>query len=272
MKNVILIFVCLYSSFLFSQENRGFKQPYISFETCNNSENKQECFDTLIISKMLETAKNDILAYKEKYPNSGNLSLHVSFIIDENGRPIDESIRTTKNEISDINKKLDSMVKTLPDIIPLRNENNHKILSFYQLFIDVAVNDKNELVLVEKTNEPKEFSEDSCCTAPIYEGCEGTSNKELKQCFSNNVSKIIGSKFNTKKAFKGFKKEGTFYTYILFNIDKKGDVNDVHVFGPTKNITDEAVRALGKIKRLEPGKKNGESIIVPFVLPIRLNI
>jgi len=271
MKNFILILFLLSSIYSFSQDNKSFKQPYITFDSCKDSENKKECFDDLIIERMLKASKDAVVSHMEKYPDCGSVSLHVSFVVGENGRPIDESIKTTKNAALDVNEKLDNVVKNLPDISPLRNEYNYEILSYYFLFIDVTIDENKELVLLEKSTEPIELSENSCCVTPIYKGCESsTTNKELKKCFSDNISKIIGQKFNINKAFKKFDKRGTFNTYILFNIDKKGEVSDVLAFGPSKEITAEALRSFGKIKPLQPGTKDGEPVIVPFMLPIKL--
>ncbi len=273
MKNLILILFLLNSVLSYTQANKGFKQPHITFDSCKDAENIKECFDDLIIERMLAASKDAVVSHMEKYPDCSSVSLHVSFVVGENGRPIDESIKTTKNAVLDVNEKLNNVVKNLPDISPLRNEYNYEILSYYFLFIDVTIGENKELVLLEKSTEPIELSENSCCVTPIYKGCESsTTNKELKNCFSDNVSKIIVQKFNSNKAFKKFDKQGTFNTYILFNIDTNGEVIDVVAFGPSNEITAEALRAFGKIKPLQPGTKDGVPVIVPFMLPIKFKL
>ena len=169
--------------------------------------------------------------------------------------------------------KLKNVALNLSKISPRKNEFNHPILTYYNLSVKLGWNkEKDEIIILEKTNDKKDYSESSNMTAPIYPGCSSKSNKGLKQCFSNKVTKLIQKKYKINKAIKGFNKKGSFYTYVLFKVDKNGEVNSYKVFGPNENIENEARRSLKKLKDLKPGTKNGKPVNVNFAIPLKFKL
>jgi protein TonB len=60
--------------------------------------------------------------------------------------------------------------------------------------------------------------------------------------------------------------------YVSFIVEKDGAINDVKVMrevngGP--NLTKEAVKAVNKLKKWEPGKMNGKSVRVRMNIPVK---
>ncbi len=260
---------------MFSQKkNTDFIQPFPLFKDCKTSINPSDCFNKIISSKIIEVIETDVQSYLEKKEIRKSVNVYLNFIIDENGKPIEESISTTKIRSNPtIESKLKKMILNLPNIYPRRNEANHPILSYYHLTAKLGLDkENNNVVLLEETNEPNGISENRNFTAPVYPKCQSTSNKVLRKCFSNNVTKLLLKKYRINKAVKGFNKKGSFYTYILFKVDKFGEVNNYKIFGPNETIENEARRSLKKLKDLKPGTENGKPVNVSFALPLKFKI
>jgi len=273
MKNIILFLFLTSTIYTFSQKkNNKFKQPFPVFESCIKSVTPNECFNSIMISKMIPAIESDVKNYlKEK--KCEYIFVSVYFVIDQDGKPISESISTSKIKNNpSIEIKLKKVISNLPKIYPRKNEYNNAILTYYHLTLSLGLDENENIIVLEDTNEPKAFSENKNFTAPIYPKCKSTSNKELQKCFSNQMTKLIVKKYNYKKATKGFNKKGSFYTYILFKVDKKGEVNNYKVFAPNEKFKKEALRSLRKIKDLKPGTHNKKPVNVNFAIPIKLKL
>ncbi|WP_290701339.1 energy transducer TonB [Lacinutrix sp.] len=266
------LFTILIYSLSFAQSNKDFKQNYLSITNCNKQPNKKECFNNYIAATLTSAVKTEIKDYLQKNPKRTYVVNHASFVVGENGKPIKGSIKTTNSKNNAVGLKLKQAILDLPEIMVRRNEYNYPILTNYKIKIKNGVDENGEIVVLDFNNKSKTFSTKSNMVAPIYKGCKSKDNIELKKCLSKNVSKIVGQKFNKKKAIDGFNKKGTFYTFIFFTIDKKGKLDKLRAYGPSKSFQDEALASLKKVKRITPGTKNGEPIRVSFALPIKLKV
>ncbi|WP_299363416.1 hypothetical protein [Winogradskyella sp.] len=104
--------------------------------------------------------------------------------------------------------------------------------------------------------------------APTHPNCEkDTNNDEKRKCLKDEISKFISRKFNTSIGER-LNLTGAIYIYTTFEIDKKGDVGKIEVRAPHKRIANEVVRVLEMLPRLEPGRQNGNPVVVKYSLPI----
>lgn len=107
---------------------------------------------------------------------------------------------------------------------------------------------------------------------PIYPGCDGNSNVELKKCMSTKIAEFVNMHFDMKK-IEALKLPPKIYrTAVQFKIDKQGKVIDVRARAPRPEIENEAVRVVSNLPKMEPGKQKGEAVGVLYSLPIIFKI
>jgi len=105
--------------------------------------------------------------------------------------------------------------------------------------------------------------------APVYPGCEGTT-QEKKKCLQDNIDKLVENNFNT-----GFLNElglapGKVKVYLMFEIDKSGNITDIQARGPHTLLEKEAMRVAEMIPPMTPGKLRKIPVGVKYTLPITL--
>jgi len=272
MKNLLILVSFLSVNFCFSQKDNAFKEDHPRFSNCINAEDKLSCFDDTIIAHLLKYAEPDIRSYFKKFPERKDISLYSSFIINDSGEVIDKSVRVSKFKDTDIETILKKAIAEIPRIYPVRNENDHPLLSSYSIYFDVIINKFDEIEVLEKRKIWKDTNDASTFIAPQHPNCRKLNNSAARDCLSNEVRKIITKKFNVNKAMKGFTKEGSFNIFVLFNINKEGQIDDISAYGPNKNFSDQALKAVSKIKKVKPGTKDGNPVNVPYQLPIKFKI
>ena len=107
---------------------------------------------------------------------------------------------------------------------------------------------------------------------PVYPGCTG-SNEELRACFSRMVSKLVNQKFNPELAADlGLPSGSIQKIFVMFRIDKNGDIVDVKARAPHKRLQDEAIRVVNLLPKMIPGKQRGMPVGVKYALPITFRI
>ena len=109
---------------------------------------------------------------------------------------------------------------------------------------------------------------------PIYKGCDATlSNKELKDCMSNELTKHVVENFKTNIAKRLDLPDGIVKINVIFKINTEGNVIDILVKAPHPELEAETIRVISSIPKLDsPGHQDGEPVIVPYALPIVFKI
>ena len=106
---------------------------------------------------------------------------------------------------------------------------------------------------------------------PIYPGCKG-SEKKLRRCMANKISKYIKDNF-IKDVALNLGLTGELIIYVIFKIDKEGNVIGVKAKGPHPQLANEAVRVINSLPKFKPGlDQNGLPVVVPFAFPISIVI
>ena len=106
---------------------------------------------------------------------------------------------------------------------------------------------------------------------PVFPGCRG-SNTRLKRCMKNKISKYIKDNF-IKDVALNLGLTGELIIYVIFKIDKHGNVIGVKAKGPHPQLANEAVRVINSLPKFKPGlDQNGLPVVVPFALPISIVI
>jgi protein TonB len=136
-------------------------------------------------------------------------------------------------------------------------------------FDAVKVTEAKEFV---KVVEEEEVVEDVAFVVienvPIYPGCKGD-NAELRACFSEQIAKFVAGKFNIELASDlGLAPGSIQKIFVLFKIDKNGNITDINARAPHKKLQDEAIRVINLLPKMTPGRQRGRPVGVKYGLPI----
>ncbi|MFD1293210.1 energy transducer TonB [Lutibacter holmesii] len=132
---------------------------------------------------------------------------------------------------------------------------------------------ENEVVEIEEVEEVVEDVPFMVIeNVPIFPGCTGT-NEELRACFSRKVSKLVNKEFNPHLAADlGLPRGSIQKIFVMFRIDKNGDIVDVKARAPHKRLQTEAIRVVNSLPKMIPGKQRGMPVGVKYALPITFRI
>jgi protein TonB len=106
---------------------------------------------------------------------------------------------------------------------------------------------------------------------PIYPGCKG-SKAELKECLQDKIAKHVNTKFNADLASDLGLTPGVKKIFVMFKIDKTGNITDVQARAPHKRLEAEAIRVVESLPKMIPGKQRGRAVGVKYSLPIAFKV
>jgi protein TonB len=105
---------------------------------------------------------------------------------------------------------------------------------------------------------------------PIFPGCIGATNEELKDCFNQKINEHIIKNFRYPQTALELGVYGR--VYVLFVIDKDGNVTNIKSRGPDKMLEKEAERIISLLPVMKPGLQRGNPVTVPYSIPINFQI
>ncbi len=106
--------------------------------------------------------------------------------------------------------------------------------------------------------------------SPVFPGCEDAENP--KKCFQENIQKFVGENFNVELTKNSGLDSGRKKVYVIFKIDKNGDITEVRARGPHKDLEKEAVRVVKSMPKMQAGEHDGKKVAVKYTLPIAFKI
>lgn len=122
-------------------------------------------------------------------------------------------------------------------------------------------------VQVEEVEEDIEVPFAVIENVPVFPGCERGNNDAKKKCMSDKIAAFINKKFNTELASE-LGLSGRQRINVIFKIDKNGDIVGIRARAPHPGLEKEAVRVIGMLPKMQPGKQRGKAVTVPYSLPI----
>ncbi|TYA53783.1 energy transducer TonB [Formosa maritima] len=135
--------------------------------------------------------------------------------------------------------------------------------------IEERIVDVNE-VEVEEVDEDVSVPFSVVEKVPIFPGCLETSNDDLKACFNKKINDHIIKNFRYPQAALELGIYGK--VYVLFTIDREGNVTNIKSRGPDKMLEKEAERIIGLLPQMKPGLQRGNPVSVPYSIPINFQI
>ena len=106
---------------------------------------------------------------------------------------------------------------------------------------------------------------------PIFPGCKGD-NSALKKCFSKGVQKHFSKKFDPGLSTELGLSEGKKKLYVVFRINKNGDVVNVKARGPHPRLEKEVIDIISSLPKMIPGKQRGTAVPVSYSIPITFKV
>lgn len=123
-----------------------------------------------------------------------------------------------------------------------------------------------EEIKVVKVEEDPEIPFAAIESVPVFPGCKGGSKEESKQCFQQKLQEHIQKNFTYPELAKDLGIQGK--VYVMFVIDKKGQVTKIQSRGPDKILETEAERIIALLPTMTPGKQRGQPVKMPYTVPI----
>ena len=127
-----------------------------------------------------------------------------------------------------------------------------------------------EEVEVEKVEEDISVPFAVVEKVPIYPGCTGTNNDELKSCFEKKVIEHVTKNFKFPELAMELGINGK--VFVLFSIDQQGNVSGIRTRGPDKILEEEAARIISLLPKMTPAKQRGRAVRVPYSIPIHFKL
>ncbi|MBS3992156.1 MAG: energy transducer TonB [Bacteroidetes bacterium] len=106
---------------------------------------------------------------------------------------------------------------------------------------------------------------------PVFPGCTG-SKEQKRECLSDKISQHVNRKFNADLAQELGLSPGKKRIFVMFKIDKNGDVTDIEARAPHVRLEKEAIRVIESLPKMQPGKQRGRPVGVKYSLPITFNV
>jgi len=106
---------------------------------------------------------------------------------------------------------------------------------------------------------------------PVYPGCKGNKD-QLKSCLQESITKHVNRKFNSDLASDLGLSPGVKKIFVMFKIDKTGNITDVQARAPHKRLEEEAIRVVELLPKMIPGKQRGRAVGVKYSLPIAFKV
>ena len=90
----------------------------------------------------------------------------------------------------------------------------------------------------------------------------------MKACFTSKIRKFVGKNFNSGLATELGLAPGVKKIFVMFKIDKTGEIVSVEARAPHKKLQKEAIRVVELLPKMKPGKQRGNPVKVSYALPI----
>lgn len=178
-------------------------------------------------------------------------------------------------DIKKIEVKVKPVAKTvIPDKI-LKVEDK---IDIEETIIKSTETDESEAIIVDPNKQIKSVEEEETIVedvpfmiienVPIFPGCKGD-NKKLRACFSTQMSKFVSKNFDSELASDiGLSPGSIQRIFVMFKIDKNGNITNIQARAPHKKLKEEAIRVIKLLPKMTPGKQRGRAVGVRYGLPI----
>ncbi len=246
---------------------------------CEGTETElRKCLQESISNYINKNFNADLANHLNLQP--GVKRVFVMFNINKEGEI--DNIRT-RAEHKKIEEEAYRVIKSLPKMIPGKYKGEVVNIK-YSLPIAVMVGKNSEKenfimdkeIVINKTSKQKFNKNKSVPFAvidkvPIYPNCTGN-QASLRKCLQDNITQFVSTNFNSKLAKGLGLSSGVKRIFVLFTINKEGNITGVRARAPHIKLQEEAIRVIKLLPKMIPGKQDGKSVNVKYSLPIAFNV
>ncbi|MCF6182163.1 energy transducer TonB [Lutibacter sp.] len=168
------------------------------------------------------------------------------------------------------------VIKLLPKMIP--GQYKGKVVNIrYSLPIGIMVNDKQKKAFIVNRTNKFEYKRSNGVPfavidkVPVYPGCSGD-QATLRKCLQDNIAQFVSANFNSDISKGLGLSSGIKRVFVLFTINKEGNVTGVRARAPHIKLQEEAIRVIKLLPKMIPGKQDGKNVNVKYSLPIAFNV
>ncbi len=209
---------------------------------------------------------------------------YINILLEYNFKVRDMSIVNSFYKESQIIKRIKMLTKNNSKVI-------HKLkyiailpLVFLMMFISSCtshIQDESDSIVKSKELDEKSIVEVEkyedipfalVQEVPVYPGCEDMTNEEKKACLNKSIHNFVGAEFDSNLAKNLGLESGKKRIFVLFKIDRDGNVVDVRARAPHKGLEKEAIRTIQKLPQMQPGNLEGKAVGVKYSIPIIFNV
>ncbi|MBL4745713.1 MAG: energy transducer TonB [Flavobacteriaceae bacterium] len=180
-------------------------------------------------------------------------------------------------------KELKTMKKWKETSLPLQEGDVFFKLStdgkrVWHFYIDTKGVRKPSLEMLKRKREREEMAEKTkdylsfttIDQVPVFPGCEDAVNS--KKCLSEKIDTFVIENFN-RELTKGLGIDpGIKRIFVMFSIDKEGNIDMVRARAPHKKLEEEAVRVIKALPKMIPALHEGKPVGLKYSLPILLTV
>jgi len=273
MKKLIILIVCCFSSFLFSQ-NADKKTDFTIIEKGPIHPECNEAFSNSAIKRCLAEKISELISKEFNTDLALNLGLigrqriNVSFRINQTGAVV--NTKATGPHTS-LEQEAIRVINLLPTFKPGHQRGEPVTVPYTIPIIFEVEAPKRPIERVTKKgsnniNQPDSF--------PVFRNCkENLRNDFLKECTTEKIIDFIKVSFDTELASNLFPQKQSTRFKVEFIVNKKGKIEQVSAKANHREIAAEAIRVLKRIPKFKkPGYSNGEAIDTPFSIMMTVHL
>ncbi|GGD52930.1 energy transducer TonB [Muriicola marianensis] len=200
--------------------------------------------------------------------------------------PKDEVVREMVQTVDDLKEDVPvtEMIKTPPpppppaapeviEVVEDTEEVEETIIESTETSQDAVIEEVIDVDDVEVGEEEEEIVVPFAVieNVPVFPGCESArGNEERKACFQEMIQKHIIKEFTYPPTALELGIQGR--VFVQFVIDSKGNIGNIRMRGPDKNLEKEAHRIVASLPKMKPGEQRGRPVSVPYSIPINFVI
>jgi len=107
-------------------------------------------------------------------------------------------------------------------------------------------------------------------SVPVFPGCENVKKSDRRKCFQEKINAHVKEEFKYPQLALDMGIKGR--VFVVFLIEKNGQIKKIKTRGPHKILEKEAQRIVSLLPKMTPGKQRGEPVAVNFALPINFTM
>lgn len=133
----------------------------------------------------------------------------------------------------------------------------------------------SDLTEILEIVEPEEVFEDVAINfveeAPVFPGCVGD-KEALRKCLAKNIQKHINRKFDVGLGQELGLSPGRKRIFVVFKIDRNGQITDVMTRAPHPRLKKEAERVVRALPQMKAGRQGNRAVGVKYSIPITFEV